>query len=97
LSVIWRRRASATFACPTDVVVSIASSSFSPSTTMTLPKPRPGVLKFQSLIPFGGGRKIVQPRTIWGAFSRMDWMPVPERLVILKDNEGWFGRAPQES
>jgi hypothetical protein len=31
------------------VVVSITTSSFSPSTTATLPKPRLGVLKFQIL------------------------------------------------
>ncbi len=26
----------------------------------------------------------------------MPQMPIPERLAILKNNEGWFGRAPQE-
>lgn len=26
----------------------------------------------------------------------MALIPIPERLAILKDNEGWFGRAPRE-
>jgi CRP-like cAMP-binding protein len=26
----------------------------------------------------------------------MAWIPVPERLAILKNNQGWFGRAPKE-
>ena len=26
----------------------------------------------------------------------MAWIPIPERLAILKNNEGWFGRAPKE-